>query len=189
MSIKPLELSPLELERIVSLDEAARLRGVSADTLRRHDRDKFIQLSPRRLGMRVRDALGLGKQSETDFITVAHQRGDFGAVFLRMDGNTGDFKAGKAGKDMNKAHLVAEVPDIMIGHQKITKGQRPLYTIGRIADGFHPLTREELGGPDNDGWEEVSMLIVHRDKPRQPRRHHQRCRCLSRKRRTPSRGR
>jgi hypothetical protein len=55
----------IELERIISIDEAARLRGVSTDTLRRHDRDKFIQLSPRRLGMRVRDALGLGKQSET----------------------------------------------------------------------------------------------------------------------------
>jgi hypothetical protein len=65
MSIKPLELSPLELERIVPIDEAARLRGVSTDTLRWHDRDKFIQLSPRRLGMRLRDVLALGKQSET----------------------------------------------------------------------------------------------------------------------------
>ena len=77
-----------------------------------------------------------------NFITVARQRGDFGAVFLRMDGNTGDFKAGKAGKDMNKARLVAEVPDIMIGHQKIAKGQRPLYTIGRIADGLTRRARQ-----------------------------------------------
>jgi hypothetical protein len=52
-----LELSPLERERIVSLAEAARLRGVSEDTLRRHNSDKIIQLSPRRQGMRVRDAL------------------------------------------------------------------------------------------------------------------------------------
>jgi hypothetical protein len=65
MSLKPLELSPLELERIVSISEAARLRGVSPDTIRRHDRDKFIQLSPRRLGMRLRDVLAIDKQSET----------------------------------------------------------------------------------------------------------------------------
>ena len=60
MATKPsddLELSPLDRERIVSISQAARLRGVSEDTLRRHYRDKIIQLSPRRQGMRVRDAL------------------------------------------------------------------------------------------------------------------------------------
>jgi hypothetical protein len=60
-----LELSPLDLERIVPLAEAARLRGVSEDTLRRHDSDKILQLSPRRQGMRVRHALALEKQSQT----------------------------------------------------------------------------------------------------------------------------
>jgi hypothetical protein len=47
----------IEMQRIVSLAEAARLRGVSLDTLRRTQRDKFVKLSPRRLGMRVFDAL------------------------------------------------------------------------------------------------------------------------------------
>jgi hypothetical protein len=48
-----------ELNRIVSLPEAARLRGVSVDTLKRHPRlaRKIIRVSPRRLGMRVRDAI------------------------------------------------------------------------------------------------------------------------------------
>jgi hypothetical protein len=52
-------LSKVERERIASIQEAARLRGVSPDTLKRTDADKIIQVGPRRLGMRVRDALML----------------------------------------------------------------------------------------------------------------------------------
>ena len=44
-------------DRIVTLAEAARLSSLSIDTLRRNHRDKFIQLSERRFGMRRRDAL------------------------------------------------------------------------------------------------------------------------------------
>jgi len=50
-------LTAIELERIAPLSEAARLAGVSKDTLQRHHADKILKLSPRRLGMRVRDAL------------------------------------------------------------------------------------------------------------------------------------
>jgi hypothetical protein len=50
-------LTVIELERIAPLSEAARLAGVSKDTLQRHHADKILKLSPRRLGMRVRDAL------------------------------------------------------------------------------------------------------------------------------------
>jgi hypothetical protein len=53
------ELTSLELERIVSLQEASRLSSESVDTLRRRHRDKIIQLSPRRQGMRVKHALML----------------------------------------------------------------------------------------------------------------------------------
>jgi hypothetical protein len=49
----------LELQRIVSLPEASRLSGLSIDSLKRHYRSKFIQLSERRFGMRVADALML----------------------------------------------------------------------------------------------------------------------------------
>ena len=52
-------LSPLELRRIVSLDEAARLSGLSKATIQRCHSDKIIELSPRRLGMRIGDALSL----------------------------------------------------------------------------------------------------------------------------------
>jgi hypothetical protein len=52
-------LSRLELERICTMDEAAHLSGLSADSLRRNHADKIIVLGPRRHGMRVRDALML----------------------------------------------------------------------------------------------------------------------------------
>jgi hypothetical protein len=52
-------LSPLELERIAGMPEASHLSGLSEDSLRRHYPDKLIDLSPRRQGMRVRDALML----------------------------------------------------------------------------------------------------------------------------------
>ena len=51
-----------ELDRIVSLQEATKISSLSADTLKRHHRKKVIELSPRRLGMRLRDALMLGKR-------------------------------------------------------------------------------------------------------------------------------
>ena len=47
----------IEMERIAPLKEAARLKGISVDTLRRHYRHLFVKISPRRLGMRIRDAL------------------------------------------------------------------------------------------------------------------------------------
>jgi len=52
-----------ELDRIVSLAEAAKLRNVSTDTLKRRFPNKIIVISPRRRGMRLRDALALGEES------------------------------------------------------------------------------------------------------------------------------
>jgi hypothetical protein len=49
----------VERLRIVTLAEAARLSGISEDGLRRHHPEKLIRLSPRRVGMRVGDALML----------------------------------------------------------------------------------------------------------------------------------
>jgi hypothetical protein len=49
-----------DLDRILPLKEAAKRRGVSVDTLRRTDRDKFVRLSDARFGMRLRDVLLLG---------------------------------------------------------------------------------------------------------------------------------
>ena len=59
-----IELDLLELDRIVTLKQAAELMGVSMSTLRRHYTDKMIKLSERRLGMRIKDALQLGEQGK-----------------------------------------------------------------------------------------------------------------------------
>jgi hypothetical protein len=48
-----------ELDRIVSLDEAVRLSTLSRDGWRRYHADKLIRLSPRRVGVRLRDVLQL----------------------------------------------------------------------------------------------------------------------------------
>jgi len=49
----------VELQRIVDLKEASRLSGLSVDSIKRHHSDKITGLSPRRVGMRHRDALML----------------------------------------------------------------------------------------------------------------------------------
>jgi hypothetical protein len=54
----------IELQRIVDLKEASRLSGLSIDSLKRHYRNKFIQLSERRFGMRIADALMLVDKHE-----------------------------------------------------------------------------------------------------------------------------
>ena len=54
----------VELQRIVDLKEASRLSGLSVDSIKRHHGDKIIDLSPRRRGMRVRDALMLTDKEE-----------------------------------------------------------------------------------------------------------------------------
>jgi hypothetical protein len=53
-------LSAIELERIVSLREAARLRGVSVDTIKRNHPTKIIRLSQRRLDAALAEAQRCG---------------------------------------------------------------------------------------------------------------------------------
>ena len=51
----------LEGERIIGLREAAEIAGVSTDTLRRRYGHLVIRLSPRRVGIRLRDVLSIGQ--------------------------------------------------------------------------------------------------------------------------------
>ena len=51
----------LELERVISLAEVAELAGVSEDTIRRHHPHLIRRLSPRRVGVKLRDALAIGE--------------------------------------------------------------------------------------------------------------------------------
>ena len=61
------DLEPLqhgrELDKIISLQEACRVSSLSVDGWKRHHASKLIKLSPRRLGVRLRDALMLGGKS------------------------------------------------------------------------------------------------------------------------------
>jgi hypothetical protein len=50
---------PVELLRFVGAEEAERLSGLSWDTIKREHGDKVVQLSTRRVGMRVGHALML----------------------------------------------------------------------------------------------------------------------------------
>jgi hypothetical protein len=50
-------LSALELERIVCVPEASKLKGVSPATFKRHYSHLIRKLSPRREGVKLRDLL------------------------------------------------------------------------------------------------------------------------------------
>jgi hypothetical protein len=54
------EVSELELHKIIPLAKVTELTTLSADSLKRHHADKIKRLSPRRLGMRLGDALTIG---------------------------------------------------------------------------------------------------------------------------------
>jgi hypothetical protein len=50
-----------DLDRVLTLVEAAKHLGVSPDTLKRRHRDKIVVLSPRRIGMRYRHVLEIAQ--------------------------------------------------------------------------------------------------------------------------------
>jgi hypothetical protein len=49
----------IELERVITLKEAADLKSLSVDTLKRRYSRYIINLSPRRRGIKLKHALGL----------------------------------------------------------------------------------------------------------------------------------
>jgi hypothetical protein len=55
---KPPALSELELERHITVPEAARYKGISPDTFKRHYAHLIRKASPRRNVVKLRDALG-----------------------------------------------------------------------------------------------------------------------------------
>jgi hypothetical protein len=55
----------LELERMLTLDETAELSGLSTDTLRRRYAHLIRRLSPRRVGMKLRDVLTIGTSEDS----------------------------------------------------------------------------------------------------------------------------
>jgi hypothetical protein len=59
----------LELERIISLQEAEKVSDLSPDSWKRHHGDKLVKLSPRRLGVRLKHALMLGLNDDGQKVT------------------------------------------------------------------------------------------------------------------------
>jgi hypothetical protein len=51
----------LELERVLELPEVKEITTLSIDSIKRHHRDKVVNLSPRRLGMKLKDALAIAR--------------------------------------------------------------------------------------------------------------------------------
>jgi hypothetical protein len=56
---RPLLSPERELDKIISLEQVEEVSTLSLDSIKRHHADKLIRLSPRRFGMRLRDALFL----------------------------------------------------------------------------------------------------------------------------------
>jgi hypothetical protein len=57
------QLSPeQELRKILPLEQAAEITNLSPDTLKRRHATLILRLSPRRLGMRLADALAIGER-------------------------------------------------------------------------------------------------------------------------------
>jgi hypothetical protein len=50
--------------RVISLQQASEILGVSPDTLKRAHSDKIIRLGARRIGMRISDVVALGTPTE-----------------------------------------------------------------------------------------------------------------------------
>ena len=51
----------LELERVLSMPEVEEITSLSVDSLNRHHKEKIVELSPRRRGMKLRDALAIAR--------------------------------------------------------------------------------------------------------------------------------
>ena len=58
-------LTPIDRNRILRVGEAAKLRGVSPDSVRRHLKDRAIQLGPRTVGYRLCDVLALSESASS----------------------------------------------------------------------------------------------------------------------------
>jgi hypothetical protein len=97
---------------------------------------------------------------------AAARRGGFNVPFFRLDGNSGEYRrTGKTNTGpMNNQKLACDPVDAMTGYQKF-ENKIPIYQIGRVADGYQPPPREELGdmnefewGNGKDPWVRIDLL-------------------------------
>jgi hypothetical protein len=108
------------------------------------------------------------------YVSAARSHSGLGIPFLKCDGNSGQWTAGKDKNDMNGRRLAADVPDAMHGFQKF-ENKKPIYVIGRICDGYRPPERDTLGDTDTthwyngkDPWASVVLLPLYDPETREP---------------------
>jgi hypothetical protein len=51
----------LELERVLPMSEVEEITSLSIDSINRHHKEKVVELSPRRRGMKLKDALAIAR--------------------------------------------------------------------------------------------------------------------------------
>jgi hypothetical protein len=76
-----------------------------------------------------------------------------GSAVGKLDGNTGEWKKGK---DPFNRQVIADVADVMRGYQAF-ENSKPLYHIGRIADGFQPPPPESF----SENWKPVVLMPTY----------------------------
>jgi hypothetical protein len=99
----------------------------------------------------------------------------FEAAFKKFNANTGEWTAGKNATSMNGRKRVADVPDLMKGHQRF-QDRKPIYALVRVANGISPPRREQLGDTDSllwdrdegDPWKFVAALPFFDPETREP---------------------
>jgi hypothetical protein len=83
-------------------------------------------------------------------------RGGFGSMFAKHNGDTGAWKGGKDGIDMKGRQVIADPHDAMHGFQTF-EDKKPVYCIGRIADGWQPPAEEKF----SEAWKRVVLMPMY----------------------------
>jgi hypothetical protein len=90
------------------------------------------------------------------FAAQFRNRGGFPGIFVKCDGNTGDWKGGKNATDMKGRQVIADTHDAMHGLQTF-EDKKPTYCIGRIADGWQLPAEAKF----DEAWKPVVLLPMY----------------------------
>jgi hypothetical protein len=91
-----------------------------------------------------------------NYATTFRSRGGFGASFVKHNGDNDQWKKGKDIFDVKGWQMIADPHDAMHGFQAF-EDKKPLYCIGRIADGWQPPPEDKFGGD----WKRVVLLPMY----------------------------
>jgi hypothetical protein len=75
-----------------------------------------------------------------------------GCPFIKWDYKNGKYQVGKNNTDFTGKRLVADLPDILGGFQKLEAKKKPEYVVVRVLGDIDPIERDELGECDKSTW-------------------------------------